>query len=204
MDNLDWEEKTNRNNSPILPKSIRGLIVGKSGCGKTNLLLNLLLKPELLDYNKLFVYGKSLFQPKYKILKFLFKKMERSDQRLERSGPPVLCLRQSDQRLEQSDRVAEKINHKVGEIDFLTIKKIFTEGKFCTKCNKFKYLYEYHKNKSKLMGVESACKECNKPRYRLYYQNNKEEFKKRFQDFKIKNPYYQRNYYKNNKIRNIT
>ena len=64
--NLDWEDKTNRQNSPILPKSIRGLIVGKSGCGKTNLLLNLLLKPELLDYNKLFVYGKSLFQPKYK------------------------------------------------------------------------------------------------------------------------------------------
>ena len=56
MDNLDWEEDSSRNNSPILPKSIRGLIVGKSGCGKTNLLLNLLLKPELLDYNKLFVY----------------------------------------------------------------------------------------------------------------------------------------------------
>ena len=67
--NLDWEEKTNRNNSSILPNNIRGLIVGKSGCGKTNLLLNLLLKPKLLDYNKLFVYGKSLFQPKYKIMK---------------------------------------------------------------------------------------------------------------------------------------
>ena len=68
MDNLDWEDISNRNNSPILSRSIRGLIVGKSGCGKTNLLLNLLFNPELLDYNKLFVYGKSLFQPKYKIL----------------------------------------------------------------------------------------------------------------------------------------
>jgi len=67
--NLDWEIETNRNNSPMLPRSIRGLIVGKSGCGKTNLLLNLLLKPDLLDYNKLVVYGKSLFQTKYKILK---------------------------------------------------------------------------------------------------------------------------------------
>ena len=28
--NLDWED-----NSSILPKTIRGLIVGKSGCGKT-------------------------------------------------------------------------------------------------------------------------------------------------------------------------
>ena len=68
MDNLDWKDLSNRNNSPILPKSIRGLIVGKSDCGKTNLLLNILFKPELLDYNKLFVYGKSLFQSKYKIL----------------------------------------------------------------------------------------------------------------------------------------
>ena len=67
--NLDWESKLNRNNSPILPKSIRGLIVGKSNCGKTNLLLNLLLKPDLLDYNKLIVYGKSLFQTKYKVMK---------------------------------------------------------------------------------------------------------------------------------------
>ena len=69
LKNLNWEEEAQRNNSPILPNSIRGLIVGKSGCGKTNLLLNFLLNPELLDYNKLLVYGKSLFQPKYKILK---------------------------------------------------------------------------------------------------------------------------------------
>ena len=72
VQNLNWEEEAQRNNSPILPNSIRGLIVGKSGCGKTNLLLNFLLNPELLDYNKLLVYGKSLFQPKYKILKYGF------------------------------------------------------------------------------------------------------------------------------------
>ena len=68
MDNLDWEDLSNRNNPPILPRSIRGLIVGKLGCGKTNSLLNFLLKPKLLDYNTLFVYGESLFQPKYIIL----------------------------------------------------------------------------------------------------------------------------------------
>ena len=70
IDNLHWEEKTNRQNSNILPKSIRGLIVCKSGCGKINLLLNFLLKPELLDYNRLFVYGKILLQPKYKRLQY--------------------------------------------------------------------------------------------------------------------------------------
>ena len=48
------------------------MIVGKSGCGKTTLLLTLLLKPGWLDYNTLFVFGKSLFQPEYKILRTAF------------------------------------------------------------------------------------------------------------------------------------
>ena len=36
-------------------------ILGTCGCGKTNLLLNLLLKIDILDYNKIIVYGKSFF-----------------------------------------------------------------------------------------------------------------------------------------------
>ncbi|DAC81558.1 TPA_asm: FtsK [Hydra adintovirus] len=72
---LSWNaNKSRRNNSWLLPRSIRGLIVGKSGCGKTTLLLNLLLRPGWLDYNNLQVFGKSLFQPEYKILKSCFEK----------------------------------------------------------------------------------------------------------------------------------
>jgi ABC-type lipoprotein export system ATPase subunit len=42
---LSWNiGKNKRNNNKLLPRSIRGIIVGKSGCGKTTLLLNLLLK----------------------------------------------------------------------------------------------------------------------------------------------------------------
>jgi len=48
------------------------LIVGKSGCGKTTLLLNLLLQPSWLDYSKLSLFGKSLFQPECTILKKVF------------------------------------------------------------------------------------------------------------------------------------
>jgi len=67
---LSWNDKlSKRHNNKLLPKSIRGLIVGKSGCGKTTLLLNLLLKPGWLDYDHLQVFGKSLFQPEYRILK---------------------------------------------------------------------------------------------------------------------------------------
>ena len=59
-------------NNELLPRSIRGLIIGKSGCGKTTLLLNLLLRPGWLDYNNLQVFGKLLFQPEYKIIKKAF------------------------------------------------------------------------------------------------------------------------------------
>lgn len=75
IENLSWtENKFKRQNSPLLPKSIRGLIVGKSGCGKTTLLMNLLLRPGWLDYNKLFIFGKSLHQPEYRILKSALEK----------------------------------------------------------------------------------------------------------------------------------
>jgi len=66
---LSWNESAKRFNSPLLPKNIRGLIIGKGGCGKTTLLLNLLLRPSWLDYDKLYIFGKSLFQPEYCILR---------------------------------------------------------------------------------------------------------------------------------------
>ena len=63
---LFWNEViSKRFNNPLLPRSFRGIIVGKSGCGKTTLLFNLLLKPGLLDYDNLCVFRKSLFQPEY-------------------------------------------------------------------------------------------------------------------------------------------
>ena len=70
---LSWNETTvKRFNILLLQRSIRGIIVGKSGCGKTTLLLNLLLRPGWLDYDNLFVFGRSLFQPEYQILKKAF------------------------------------------------------------------------------------------------------------------------------------
>ena len=64
-----WKSTANRQNNPLLPRNIRGLIVGKSNCGKTTLLLNLLLKSGWLDYNHLYVFGKSLHQKEYRILR---------------------------------------------------------------------------------------------------------------------------------------
>ena len=48
------------------------MIIGKTGCGKTTLLINLLVRPGWLDYNNINNFGKSLFQPEYHILKKAF------------------------------------------------------------------------------------------------------------------------------------
>lgn len=58
-----------RQNNPLLCNSIRMLLIGKSNCGKTTVLFNLLLEKDWIDYNVLYVCGPSLHQDVYKILK---------------------------------------------------------------------------------------------------------------------------------------
>ena len=58
VQNLTWNENQSKHfNHPLLPKGIRGLIIGKSGFGKTILLRNLLLRPGWLDYNNIIIFG---------------------------------------------------------------------------------------------------------------------------------------------------
>ena len=60
------------NNCPIhpllIPHKSRLIVVGASSSGKTNWLINALVKPQL-KYEKLYIYSKNLDQPKYKFLK---------------------------------------------------------------------------------------------------------------------------------------
>jgi len=65
--NFDTVHKNEKHiHHELLPNSIRCVICGPSNCGKTNLLVNLLLL--YLNYDKLHIYSKSLQQPKYKML----------------------------------------------------------------------------------------------------------------------------------------
>ena len=70
--NYAWNNNNSeiqRKNNPLLPNNIRGLIIGKSNCGKTTLLLNFLLQNDWLDYTHLYVFGKSLHQREYQIMR---------------------------------------------------------------------------------------------------------------------------------------
>ena len=63
-----------KNHSFLLPRDVRAIIVGKSGFGKTTLLTSLLLEPDMMDYEKLMVCGKSLHQPEYRAMQLGFNK----------------------------------------------------------------------------------------------------------------------------------
>lgn len=57
-----------KRHSTLLPNSIRAIFCGPSNCGKTNALVSLLTDPNGLRFANLYVYSKSLNQPKYQFL----------------------------------------------------------------------------------------------------------------------------------------
>jgi len=60
----------------MLPNSIRGIICGPSNCGKTNVLIGLLESPHGVRFENVYVYSKSLHQPKYRYLERLFETID--------------------------------------------------------------------------------------------------------------------------------
>ena len=76
---LSIKTSANGENHTLLPKNLRALIIGKSSAGKSVLLYNLLLKP-WLDYDNLLVFGNSLHQPEYQVIKTGFEKGLSKDQ----------------------------------------------------------------------------------------------------------------------------
>jgi len=60
----------------LLPNAIRCIICGPSNCGKTNVLISLLESPHGVRFENVYVYSKSLQQPKYQYLKDLLTPLE--------------------------------------------------------------------------------------------------------------------------------
>lgn len=60
-----------RKHGTLLPNTVRAIICGPSNCGKTNILISLLESPHGLRFENVYVYSKSLQQPKYQYLEKL-------------------------------------------------------------------------------------------------------------------------------------
>lgn len=60
-----------RKHGTMLPTTIRAIVCGPSNCGKTNVLISLLESPHGVRFENVYVYSKSLQQPKYRYLENL-------------------------------------------------------------------------------------------------------------------------------------
>ena len=66
-----------RPHSILFPKNIFAVIAGSTGSGKTNLLINLLRKPKLLNYDHVYIYSSTLHQPAYEYLNQYYLDLEK-------------------------------------------------------------------------------------------------------------------------------
>jgi len=68
MTHYYYKSSTLNVHNPCLPSNFRMLIVGASGSGKTTLLMKLLLEKNLSNYDKLYIFAQSLYQPEYRVI----------------------------------------------------------------------------------------------------------------------------------------
>lgn len=73
IENNDLEEKQFKKHGPLFPSTLRCVIVGPSNSGKTNVIINLIEQDAGLRFENVYVYSKSLYQPKYIYLEKLLK-----------------------------------------------------------------------------------------------------------------------------------
>lgn len=73
--------KSNRH-GPLFPETVRALVVGSSGSGKTNLIYYLLVHENGLRFENVYVYSKTLEQPKYRMLKRIIDELKNDGVRM--------------------------------------------------------------------------------------------------------------------------
>lgn len=70
IDDLTVDNTTTNNgrHGSLLPNTVRCIVSGPSNCGKTNIVFNLITNPKGLRFSNLYIFSKSLHQPKYQLL----------------------------------------------------------------------------------------------------------------------------------------
>ena len=130
---IDLDSITNENNKehnkkwPYIPDHLyRILIVGGSGSGKTNALLNLIKKQD--DIEKMYLYAKDLSESKYE---FLIKKC--TDARTKHFSDPnafIVCLNTMDDVYDNIDDYKVNRQRKIFIVFYDMIADIMSNKKF--------------------------------------------------------------------------
>ena len=118
--NFFYNDNKEKLHHESLPENFRMLIVGQSGAGKTAMLMQLLLTPDLLNYDKLYVFARSLYQPEYQCLMEGFKnKLHKSDiQKMLSVGDLIRKKKSSIEELALGLRLDNGVDRSAVEAEF--------------------------------------------------------------------------------------
>ena len=76
IDDCAEKKRIKQRHSSLLPNTIRAVFCGPSNCGKTNALISLIKNENGLYFQNIYLYSKSLNQPKYRYLEKLLEPVE--------------------------------------------------------------------------------------------------------------------------------
>lgn len=75
-DIIQTKNTSYRKHGNLLPNNIRCIICGPSNCGKTNVIISLIENLNGLRFENVYIYSRSLYQPKYVYLKQLLSQIK--------------------------------------------------------------------------------------------------------------------------------
>ena len=122
------------NHAPYFPNNIFCVIAGATGCGKTNLMIDLLLSEEILDYGGVYIYTSTLNQDAYVYLKKQYSKIENELRTICKRNVKIANFFDADDEIKDPSELDPNMNHVMVFDDVMfndqtKIKEYFCKGR---------------------------------------------------------------------------
>ena len=164
------KSKSNSKHSPLFPKNIFCIIAGSTGCGKTNLITNLLLKDETLCYSSVYIYSSTLYQPAYKYLKEYYQNLEDDFKKRFKINTKIAHFLSPEDELKDPSELVPNTNHILIFDDVMLKDQTKIKEYFCTgrhnNVNVFYLVQSLHK-------IAKHCIRDNANVFILFHQDDK-------------------------------
>ena len=118
----------------FFPRNIFCVIAGRTGSGKTNLMINFLLNEKTLNYKDVYIYSSTIYQPAYVQLKKRFDMLEDVIKTTTGVDVKIAHFFESDEEIKNPKELDSKSNHVMIFDDVMlddqkTIKEYFCKGR---------------------------------------------------------------------------